>query len=172
MKWEEVPDKVLRLYGIVAEWCFDHAVEFDLMVVLSVITTCVYVMRRNRRQRRRMHRFLWGTLMKRQDREKYQKMVFEDALTDAAMEMVHRGDMTDKEEAFYFRFFAEKLELAGLKPQKNVKGGVRARLKKRFGLNLVNWPGAKPGVLVDKTYNPNALEAEGMSKSRYHKEKE
>lgn len=157
-----------HLYEMVSTWVFDHPVETDVIVVAAVLGTCAVILRRQRRKRRRLHRFLWGTLMKRKDREQYQKMQFEDALGDAAMEMYHRGDMTEAEEKQWFIFFAERLGLFGLLPQKNVKLGVRTRLRKRFGLKPVDWPGDKPGVEhIDKTYDPNAPVIEGLSSSKY-----
>lgn len=107
--------------------------------------------------------------MKRQDREKYQNMRFEDALIDAAMEMVHDGSMTVEEEKKAYRFFADKLGMSGLKPQKNVKQGIRTRLKKKFGLKSITIPGGIASVKPDKTYDPNKPDPEGLSKSRYAK---
>lgn len=153
-----------------SSWMAIHEVETDAIVVSVIIGSCIALLRHNRNKRRRQHRFQWGTLMKRQDREKYQKMQFEDALVDAAMEMYHRGDMSDDEEKKWYIFFAEKLGMFGLKPQKNVKQGIRSRIRTRFGLKPINIPGAKPGVdKVDETYDPHKPIADGLVASRYLK---
>ena len=105
--------------------------------------------------------------MKRTDRENYQKMKFEDALGDAAFEMVYRGEMSEDEEKTWLRLFADKYGFVGLIPQKNLKRGIRARLKSLYGLKRVSWPGDNPAVKVDSSYDPKALEPEGLSHSKY-----
>lgn len=171
MQWSYVPERLAELYQKLAVWCFDHQTETDLIVLTAVIGTCVLVIRRQRRTRRRLHRFLWGTLMKRQDREKYQKMHFEDALVDAAMEMYHSGGMTETEEKKWMIFFSERLEMFGLKPQKNVKKGIQARLKKKFGLKPIDLPKDGKVQKIDKSYDPHKPDPEGLINSRYLKEK-
>lgn len=156
------------MYESIATWCFEHQVETDLIAVTLILWGIVALMRRQRRKRRILHRFLWGCLMKREDREKYQKMRFEDALTDAAMEMTYRGEMSSDEEKRWYLLFADKYDFVGLIPGKNVKMGIRARLKQRYGLKSVHWPGSKPGVEhTDTSYDPVAPIQEGLISSKY-----
>lgn len=167
MNYDEVPNKLAELYGLLSVWCFNHQLETDLIIVSAVIGSCIVALKRGRRNRRRLHRFLWGTLMGHKYRDRYQKMRFEDALLDAAMEMVHRGDMNYEEEDRWYRYFAEKMEMDGFKPQKDTKRSISRRLKSKLGLKPVNWPGDKPGVTPDKSYDPTAPIPDGLVSSKY-----
>lgn len=161
MQWSEA-------YSFVSNWVFDHQVETDVIVVSGIVGAIAMSLRQQRRRRRRWHRHIWGKLMKRKDLEKYIQSRFEDALVDAAMEMVHDGTMTPLQEKKAYLFFAEKLGFTGLKPSKDVKKGIATRLRKRFGLKPVLWFGPKPGVeRVDKSYDPNKPIPEGLSASKY-----
>src|SRR5258705_1545701 len=135
-----------NLFEYVSLWCFEHQVETDVIVIGAVILAVVVYLRKQRRNRRKLNRILRGYWMKRIDRENYQKMKFEDALGDAAFDMVGAGEMTPAEERKWLYLFADKYDFVGLIPQKNVKVGILNRLTKRFGLKPVNIPGDKPGV--------------------------
>lgn len=167
MRWSEVPILLTQGYDAFAEWSFRNEVELDVIVVVVVVGIIAILLKEKQRKRRKLHRFLWGSMMKRKDRERYQLQKIEDAIVDAAMEMVHHGEMTNAEEQALFRSLAQKLGLSGLLPQKDVKRavGMRLKFKKRFGLLPVSIPG-KPEVTVDPTYKPNAEES-SLAKSRF-----
>jgi hypothetical protein len=137
---------ISEYYQLVAMWCYEHSIAVDIAVVGVVLGSCLLLLRRRRRQRRRLRRFLWGTIMSRKDRETRQKMLLEDAIVDATMEAVDRGYMTVQEEQQWFRFYAERLGLQGLLPQRNVKAAIRRRLNwpNKYGLLPVSIPGEKP----------------------------
>jgi len=167
MRWNELPSMLGNLYGTFAEWSFRNEVELDVVVVVTVIGIIALLYKEQRVKRRRLHRLFWGMLMKRKDREKFQLMRFEDSIVDAAMEMVHTGDMTEAQERAWFIFFSEKLGMMGLRPQKNVKRSISERLKfkQRFGLLPVHIPGGPPEVTVDETYQPK--EKKGLALSKF-----
>lgn len=170
MTWADASQQLAELYQTVSVWCFNHQLVVDIVIPVTVIGICISLLKEKRRARRRAHRYLWGMLMKRQDREKYQNMRFEDALSDAAMEMHFEGMMNDQEEQRAMLMFAERLGLQGLKPKKNVKQGIKTRLKKKFGLKPIAIPGGKPAVKVDKTYDPHKPDPEGLIGSKYVKD--
>lgn len=163
---------VVETYSTVAAWCFAHQVEVDVIVGVFAIGCFLLILRNQRKARRRLHRILWGTWMKRKDQQRYHQMMFEDALVDAAMEMVHRGDMNESQEKAWFKFFAERYEFGGLIPAKDVKRGIKARMKHWYA-NPNKWkisgrvPGGVKQVVVDKTYDPNAPVEGGLSTSKY-----
>lgn len=106
--------------------------------------------------------------LKRKDREQYHMMKFEDALTDAAFEMVHSGDMTEDQERQWYAFFAARYDMKGLIPGRDgaaVKRGIRARLR-FWEKRKPTIPGPIPGVEVDPTYNPKTGK-EVSFKSKY-----
>lgn len=169
MVWAEVPSMLNNLYQSFADFDFHHQMEMDVAVWVVVVGSLAYVIRRQRSKRRRLHRLMWGRLMKRKDLQKYQLMGFEDAIVDAAMEMVHRGDMTEAQEQYWFRFFAETCGMLGLKPQKDVKKAIQRRLNwpQKFGLLPV--PGGIPGTPEVKPDPNYSTVKEGLSTSRFLK---
>src|SRR6266852_5871781 len=127
MNWNDIPTRLAELYDSVAIWCFSHQVESDVIIVFAVLGTCVYVLRRDRRDRRRFNRFVWGMFMsKREDLKKLQRMCFEDAIVDAAMEMVHLGYMSEVQEEQWYKFFADNCKMLGLRPTKTKASLIRA----------------------------------------------
>jgi diphthamide synthase (EF-2-diphthine--ammonia ligase) len=168
MKWSDAPSMLANIYESFAQWSFRNEVELDVITVAVVIGIIVIVLKEKRRRRRRLHRLFWGMLMKRKDREKYQLLRFEDAIVDAAMEMVSRGDMTSEQEKNWFEFFAEKYDMKGLLPVKNVKRAIELRLKfkKMFGLLPLEIPGGKPEVKVDASYQP-IKDTSSLAKSKF-----
>lgn len=147
-----------------------YYINVDVLYPVVIVWGILTLLKARRRIRRKLHRFLWGTLMKRQDREKYQDMRIEDAIVDSVMEMVHDGSMNAEEEKKKLREYADKLGLQGLLPQKNVKKSICIRLKKRLGLKPVNIPGGIKSVIKDQTYDPLKPDPEGLSTSKYLKE--
>lgn len=151
----------------VTTWMAIHPVRVDLLVLTVVAGTIVYILRRQRKHRRILHRKVWGMYLKRKDRNKYQLMKFEDAITDVALEMVHQGDMTEEQEKMWYNFFAVSCEMKGLKPgrdQASIKRGIRTRLK-YWAKRKIIIPGDPPGVKVDPTYEGTA-----KLKSKYVRE--
>lgn len=151
----------------VTTWMAIHPVRVDLLVLTVVAGTIVYILRRQRKHRRILHRKVWGMYLKRKDRKAYHLMKFEDAITDIALEMVHRGDMTEIEERQYYAYFAECCDLKGLKPcrdQASVKRGIQRRLKMLYK-NKPTIPGGPPDIKVDPTY-----EGTTKLKSKYVRE--
>lgn len=165
-------EAVITSYSTVADWCFNHQPEVDVIVGVFAIGCFLLILRNQRKARRRLHRILWGTLMKRKDQQRYHQMMFEDALVDAAMEMVHRGDMNDSQEKAWFKFFAERYEFGGLIPHKDVKRGIKARMKHWYA-NPKKWkitgrvPGGVNKIEVDKTYDPTSPVEGGLAASKY-----
>lgn len=168
MRWSEAPSMLANLYDMFAAWSYRNEVELDVIVVVTVIGIVAILLKEKRRKRRRLRRLFWGSIMRRQDREKYQLMQFEDALVDAAMDMVAKGDMTEGQERGWFIFFVDKLGMLGLQPQKNVKRAIANRLafKQRYGLLPVEIPGGFPEIKVDETYQPNT-EKGTLAQSKY-----
>jgi hypothetical protein len=141
MNFTKMVDAVAEMYVTVATWCFEHPIATDFIILGVVLKVCGELLKSRRRSRRRLHRYLWGTLMTRQHREKYQDMRIEDAIGDTIMEMEFDGSMNTTEANKKLREYGEKLGLSGLIPQKDVKRGIRIRLKKRIGLKPASIPG-------------------------------
>lgn len=150
----------------IMKWMAIHPVRVDLLVVAVVAGIIAYILKRERRRRRVLHRRIWGMWLKNKDREKYQLMKFEDALTDAAFEMVHSGDMTAQQEKMWYARFASAYNMAGLVPGRpkdteSLKKMSRTRLQFWRRRPKPNIPGDPPGVEVDPTY------IDGKFKSKY-----
>lgn len=143
-------------YSEIAEWVFRHPIRTDVIVVAAVTGSIAYVLNRQRIRRRKLHRLIRGMLMKPRDTRTYQRMQFEDALMDAALTMLSRGEMTDKQfEWWRQEVFIKQLKLQDFIPKKNVKRGIRARLKELYGLNpWRNVAGGPPTITTDVTYKP------------------
>lgn len=151
----------------VLEWMAIHPIVVDFLVVASVTGTVAYILRCTRRHRRVLHRRMWAMHLKRKDLERYHLMKFEDALTDAAFEMVQRGEMTEKQERLWYAFFAEQYNMLGVMPirdQASTKRGIKARMSMWWGKIKPDIPGPKPGVKVDETYKPKN---DPVMKSKY-----
>ena len=150
------------------KWMAIHPVRVDLLVVAAVAGTVALILRRQRRQRRMLHRMVWAMHLKRKDLERLHLMRFEDALTDAAFEMVARGEMTEKQEKEWYAFFAENYGMKGMLPPPRTQATVKKALKTRWwhrqkqmliGKYFPTIPGPKPaeGLKVDETYDPTPI---------------
>lgn len=171
MMWNEAGSKLAVLYGALADWVYANPVETDVIIGAAVVGSLMWYTKYARRMRSRSYRLLWGTLMKRKDREKYHKMKIEDAIVDACMEMVHHGDMTPAEEAKLYVKLSKSYDLAGLMPirdQASVKRGIRFRLRTLLGLKPAKLPGDKPGGATDPNYKPEfEVARRGLATSKY-----
>jgi len=145
------------------KWMAVHPVRVDLLVVAAVAGTVAYALNRQRRRRRVLNRMVWAMHLKRKDLERLHLMRFEDALTDAAYEMVARGEMTEAQEKLWYSFFAEQYGMKGLMPQprtpETTKRGIKMRMNMWWAKIKPNIPGPKPGegLVVDKTYDPTPI---------------
>lgn len=178
MQWRELGEKIVDGYGKVAVWVYNNPVETDLIIGLVVVGSCVWYWRRQRRKQLRAFRIIRGALMKRKDREKFQLMKFEDAITDAAMDMVAKGEMVEWEEKYWYKFFSN-LGLVGFTRDRTTLSVRHAMILRRMILlfnhspfNFMDIPGGKPGegVPVDKSYKPVLEEPDtrrSSSTSRY-----
>lgn len=160
MQYNEIPTRLSELYQVVGQWCFEHTAETDALIVTAVLLACVAVIRRGRRKRRKLIRLLRGMYMKRRDRVKFHMMGFEDAIVDYCTEAVHRGDMSEREEATYYKWFAEKFGMVGFKPINDTKNGIRARLKHYYNTRPF-LPGSSQSAEADPPTNG------GLETSRY-----
>lgn len=169
----EVAAYAIRLWNEIFAWVTLHPIRTDILVVAFAAGILTLALLRQRRIRRKFHRLVWGASMKRKDREKYQMMRFEDAITDAAMEMIQEGNMTEDQDKEWMKFFAERYQFKGLIPRRDVSTVKRGCKKRAFMLQHtpdVSIPGGKPGVeKVDVSYQPSAPEPEGLTTSRYAK---
>jgi len=170
MNWNEVPTMLAELYGAVSAWCFNHQVETDVMIVVTVLGICAYILKGQRHRRRIRNRLLRGMYMlTRKEQKRLQQTRFEDAIVDIAMEMVSRGEMTEQQEAEWYKYFYEQCKLKGLQPTRtlsSVKRAVEKRLtwKNLYGLLPVKIPGGPPGTKADPTYDGRS---EGLARSKY-----
>lgn len=178
MIWSEVTTKLALIYGTAAAWVYDNPVETDVIIGLCVAGSLLLLTKRARRMQRRAHRLLWGALMKRKDREKYQKMKLEDAIVDCVENMVHEGDMTPTQAIETYTKMGKSYDLVGLMPgrdQASVKRGILYRFRTwYYAPKKVILPGAKPGegVEVDPNYKPEfAIVRRGLDSSKYATEK-
>lgn len=147
-----------------------YVINVDILYPLVAIMVIFALLKAQRRIRRKLHRYFWGTVMKRQDREKYQDMRIEDAITDAILEMEYDGSMNTEESRKKMREYGEKLGLLGLLPQKDVKKGCNVRLKLLRKSKKPVIPGGINQIVRDKTYDPLKPDPEGLSTSKYLKE--
>lgn len=171
MKWSDVYVKLADFYSQVANYAFDHPVEVETVTVAVIVGSLVVYLRGQRRRRSRAHRLIRGAIMKRRDQEAYFRMQFEDAIVDKAMEMVHRGEMTPRQEQEYYELFAHSYGMTGLLPMRNaeaLKRGIKMRLHMAPDTRP-KIPGGRAVVAVDKTYEPtsNVVPIKGSKKSRY-----
>lgn len=162
MMYHGITTRLSELYLQIQALCLLHPLRTDAAVLIAVSYILMIVLRHRNRRRHKLYRLLWGSYMKRADRERFHMKLFEDAIVDTAMDAVHRGDMSIREEADFYKLFAKKCGMAGLNPRRNVIQGVRSRLKKLYN-NKPNIPG-KPEVSVDKTYK---IKTTSGLKSRY-----
>ncbi len=173
-RFEEMAKYVANTYHTVAEWVYQHPLETDIFIVLVVVGSIHFILRHKRVKRRRAHRLIRGALMKRKDIEAFQRMRFEDAITDMAMEMVGRGEMTEQQEREWYEFFANLYNFKGLLPQartpESVKRSIKKRLQLHYGLQAVHIPGGPNTVTVDPNYKPviePTVEKKGLEASKY-----
>lgn len=156
----------------VTKWMAIHPVRVDLLVLALVSGTIVYILNRQRRRRRVWHRRMWAMHLKRKDLERLHLMRFEDAITDAAYEMVARGEMSEAQEKVWYNFFAEQYGMKGVRPPPRtpatVKRGIQLRMQMWWAKIHPKLPGGKPGdgLVVDKTYDPTPVKF----KSKYVQE--
>lgn len=166
MTYNEVPTRLAELYLYLLQLMYLHPIRADAFVFAAVFMIIMYVLRDHSRRRHKLYRLLWGTYMRRADRVRYHMKGFEDSIVDYAMEAVHRGDMSEAEEIVYFNFFAERCEMAGLKPASDPKRGIRARLRALYNTKP-NIPGGPTEVKRDPTYDGSKVE--GLLSSKYLK---
>jgi hypothetical protein len=177
MRWTDIGSKLSTYYGSVAEWMANHPAEIDIAVVVGILGTAAVVYRHRLRMYRRLARLVRGANMRRKDQEHYQLMKFEDAITDAAMAMVQSGDMTEAQEKWWYRWFADRYEMLGLLPahdQASVKRGCWLRLRLGHGLKPVKIPGGHPvkDLKVDPSYKPTdaIVVVIGLAQSKWAQE--
>lgn len=152
----------------VLKWMAIHPIRVDIVVFGVVAGTIAYILKRHRRRRRVYHRKLWAMWLKRKDIEAYHLMKFEDAITDAAFEMVHSGEMTEKQEQQWYAFFAERYDMKGMIPRRDRATFIRGsllRIKRLQNSKKPDIPGGPPGCKVDPTYDPKPV-----MKSKYVRE--
>lgn len=173
MDLSAVTATLLKGYHVVADWVYQHPVRADAIILGVVVGSIVYVSRRKRMKRRRIHRLIWGEIMKRKDLEVLQRMRFEDSILDAAMEMEARGEATEAQIKGWFDFFCTAYNMKGLKPgprtNEVVKRGIRRRLQMQWALKPANTFGL-PKVKVDTSYKPvdePIPERTGLETSKY-----
>lgn len=172
MQWREVHLKINELYSGVSTWVYNHPVETDILIIGAVLFGIYKYTRRDVRRKRRHIRFVRGDWMSRQDRERYQLMRFEDAIGDAALDMLMEGRMSEKEEKEWYRLFAERYNMPGLLPRRDnetIKRGIRGRIRfyrRRLKLPAMFGGGVRK-VIPDKGYVPET--DTGLAKSKFYK---
>src|SRR6185436_20851909 len=128
----------MTMHQEVMNWMSIHPLRVDFIVFAVVAGSIAYILGRSRSRRRVLHRKVRGMYKKRVDIERFHLMRFEDAITDACMEMVHRGEMTEAQEKMYYEWFStlrrgrQGLCLIPGRSQEATKKGIRARLKKFY----------------------------------------
>lgn len=154
------------------DWILNNQAWSDAIAGVVAAGIVVFLFGRTQRMRRRLHRKYWMLVMKRKDRELYQRMKFEDAIGDATLQMLCDGEMTEQEAKEAYRLFAVKMGFTGLVPKrdkKSIKKAINGRLKGVFYRKKPRIPGPMPGVeKVDASYDPSVPET-GLSKSKYFK---
>lgn len=170
MRWSEAAVKGSELYHTVASWVYDHPVEADLLIVGAVAFALIKVLRKGHTKRRRILTLERGCWMSRDQRQKLQMMRFEDAITDASLDMLMSGEMSPQDEKFWNHFFADNYKFIGLLPaplskESRIRGAItRIKFYKR---HRPNYGGGPPGVPVDPNYTPASTPTGGLSTSRY-----
>lgn len=174
MHWNEVSTKTSELYGSIAGWVYDHPVETDLLIMGAVAFALVKYYQSRHVKRRRTITLQRGCWMSRDQRQKLQMMRFEDAITDASLDMLVSGEMNSEDERFWNNFFADNYKFIGLLPAPlskaaRIRGAItRIKFYKRYRPNI---PGGLPVVTADPNYVPTKAGAEtgSLSTSRYAK---
>lgn len=174
MNWNDLGSKVATLYVAVADWVLVNPVETDIGLGLVIAGSLLWYTKRAKKMRSRARRLMWGTLMRRKDRVKYQKMILEDFIGDAFVKMKHDGDLTDIEENLWIQKLAKAYGLTGLLPtrdQASVKRGVNWRLLQGwFTKKKPTIPGGHPSqdLVVDPNYKPEfEVARKGLNQSKY-----
>lgn len=170
MQWSAVPTKLAELYNTLGTWVYGHPVETDL-IIIGVAAFCITKLYNRRYRRNRRHiRFIRGSWMSRDDRMKYQLMRFEDAISDASLDMMMEGRMSPEEEKYWYGLFATRYEFPGLLPRRDngaIKRGIKARIWFYRNKLKVHLPqGALPQI-PDPTYLPGGNSV--LAKSKYAK---
>lgn len=167
MRWSDLPNRLAELYATFAAWSYRNEIELDVVVVVTVLGIIAILYQGRQRKRRRLHRLIWGSIMKRKDRQKHQLMRFSDAIVNEAMNMVEDGDMHPFEEKEWYAFFAEVAKMRDLLPRKprNPKNIIKRRLSLPwlYGLLKVKIPGGLPVVKPDPSYDPKT----SLAKSKF-----
>lgn len=170
MQWSAVPTKLAELYQTAAAWVYGHPVETDILII-GVAAFCITKLYQSRYRRTRRHiRFIRGSWMSRDDRMKYQLMRFEDAISDAALDMMMEGRMSELEEKHWYTLFATRYEFPGLLPRRDketIKRGIKTRIWFYRNKLKVRLPEGKPQPIPDPTYLPDGNSA--LAKSKYAK---
>lgn len=166
MHWNEVPGKVAELYQSAASWVYDHPVEADL-IIIGAVAFCIYKFyNRQYRRRHRKFRIIRGCWMSREERERLQKMRYEDALVEASWRMIEAGEMSVDEEKRWYRKFAEAYDMAGLWPSKTVQSIIKGCRTRIAWLRKTPKPNTfgLPEVKSDPNYSGGASV---LAKSKY-----
>lgn len=158
MDWITIQQQASQVYGTVAEWCFTHQIETDIIVVAGVVGSLGFLRWRKSRMRRRMHRILWGVRMRRsRNRLAYEKAMIAGAIEDALFEMEYRGDIHKQSADEWRKSFANYYQMDELLPVKDkasVKKAISWRLKSGVHRLKKIIPGGVPFVKVDASYHP------------------
>lgn len=170
MHYNEIPEKLSNLYGSIAGWVYEHPVETDLVIIGAVAFALVKLYKNRHIKRRRIITLQRGCWMSRDQRQKLQMMRFEDAITDASINMIMSGELTPDEEKSWGRFFADRYGMNGLLPgpfsrESRIRGAL-ARIT-FYRRHRPDYTGGPPGVPVDTSYVPVAAEVRGLSTSKY-----
>lgn len=170
MQWNEAVQKGSSLYGAVASWVYDNPVETDLLIIGAVAVALVRYFKNRHVKQRRIITLQRGCWMSRDQRQKLHLMRFEDAITDASINMIMSGEMTPDEEKSWCRFFADRYQLNGLLPgpfskESRIRGAL-ARIT-FYRKNRPDYTGGPPSVTVDPSYVPRAADEPSLSTSRY-----
>jgi hypothetical protein len=111
--------------------------------------------------------------MSKDERYQRQLMRFEDALGDAALDMLISGEMNKEDEQHWLRIFADGnvYNMKGLMPYKTRESRIKGALARIKYYQKTPWSGNKSGgvlsVIPDRTYNPNP--DTGLALSKYAK---
>lgn len=176
MQWSEVPTKLGQLYDAAALWVFEHPVETDLLIIGAVTFALVKLFESRRRKSRRKFRLMRGSWMSEEQRRRLQRMRFEDALGDAALDMLMSGEMSKEDEKFWNIMFHDAYKFTGMIPgplskAQKIRGALtRITFYKRRPWAVVGRnAGGPPVATSDPDYIPNSDKYSRLSNSRYAK---
>lgn len=177
MDFTRLQRETVAAYEYVSSWVYYNPGWTDILIVLGVVGSLFFLLRRKARIRRRAHRMLWGVRMRRsRNRLAYEKSNLANAIEDHLFEEVWHGNMTQKSADEWRHSFANHYQMDELLPRKDrvsekknrwfTKKAISGRLRRGIHKIKPLIPGGKPSVKIDTSYQPVVEEA-GMEKSKY-----